>query len=328
MVAHVNTVSFQGIEIRSVDVQVQLSNGLPCFNIVGYVSAIITLLLFLTLFFVNSAFAMSCDIPYGREAIDKYPVILEGISTASGKVGQFNFEVTKVYKGDVNKGDIVTWRQGIDRRLLGGSNQADASSSAQPKLSIKFLNYDKDSKQYVSLGPCAPDILYESINRYPQNYYYRTKTMEFLHSYKTGDMKILEELIRKMPDVPKYLKERAEILVERGRYDEAISLYEHLVKQKFVTASKDKYRDKTEEEIIADYDQKYSGTVLGIADDIRLHRFAKTTGILPLYGRALYEAGNYIKAAKVLAVFVSGYRSNEEANQLYLRAQQKAKGVQ
>ncbi len=35
MVAHVHTVSFQGIEVRAVDVQVQLSNGLPAFNIVG-----------------------------------------------------------------------------------------------------------------------------------------------------------------------------------------------------------------------------------------------------------------------------------------------------
>ncbi len=35
MVARINTVSFQGIEVRPVDVQVQLSNGLPTFNIVG-----------------------------------------------------------------------------------------------------------------------------------------------------------------------------------------------------------------------------------------------------------------------------------------------------
>ncbi len=35
MVARVNTVSFQGVEVRAVDVQVQLSNGLPAFNIVG-----------------------------------------------------------------------------------------------------------------------------------------------------------------------------------------------------------------------------------------------------------------------------------------------------
>jgi len=35
MVARVNTVAFQGIEVKSVDVQVQLSNGLPAFNIVG-----------------------------------------------------------------------------------------------------------------------------------------------------------------------------------------------------------------------------------------------------------------------------------------------------
>lgn len=35
MVARINTVAFQGIEVRAVDVQVQLSNGLPAFNIVG-----------------------------------------------------------------------------------------------------------------------------------------------------------------------------------------------------------------------------------------------------------------------------------------------------
>ncbi len=35
MVARVNTVAFQGIEVRPVDVQVQISNGLPAFNIVG-----------------------------------------------------------------------------------------------------------------------------------------------------------------------------------------------------------------------------------------------------------------------------------------------------
>ncbi len=35
MVAQVQSVSFQGIEVKPVDVQVQLSNGLPAFNIVG-----------------------------------------------------------------------------------------------------------------------------------------------------------------------------------------------------------------------------------------------------------------------------------------------------
>ena len=37
MVARINTVAFQGIEVKPVDVQVQLSNGLPVFNIVGYI---------------------------------------------------------------------------------------------------------------------------------------------------------------------------------------------------------------------------------------------------------------------------------------------------
>ncbi|MFK7839246.1 MAG: YifB family Mg chelatase-like AAA ATPase [Bdellovibrionales bacterium] len=35
MVARVNTVAFQGVEVRPVDVQVQIANGLPAFTIVG-----------------------------------------------------------------------------------------------------------------------------------------------------------------------------------------------------------------------------------------------------------------------------------------------------
>ena len=35
MVARVNTVAFQGIEVRPVDVEVQISNGMVAFNIVG-----------------------------------------------------------------------------------------------------------------------------------------------------------------------------------------------------------------------------------------------------------------------------------------------------
>jgi len=35
MTATINTIAFQGVDVRPVDVQVQISNGLPAFNIVG-----------------------------------------------------------------------------------------------------------------------------------------------------------------------------------------------------------------------------------------------------------------------------------------------------
>jgi len=35
MVARINTVAFQGVDVQNVDVQVQISNGLPAFTIVG-----------------------------------------------------------------------------------------------------------------------------------------------------------------------------------------------------------------------------------------------------------------------------------------------------
>lgn len=37
MVARINTIAFQGVDVQSVDVQVQISNGLPAFAIVGYI---------------------------------------------------------------------------------------------------------------------------------------------------------------------------------------------------------------------------------------------------------------------------------------------------
>ena len=35
MITRIETIAFEGIEIKSVDVQVHISDGLPCFNIVG-----------------------------------------------------------------------------------------------------------------------------------------------------------------------------------------------------------------------------------------------------------------------------------------------------
>ena len=35
MVARVNTVAFQGIDVLSIDVQVQMASGLPAFSVVG-----------------------------------------------------------------------------------------------------------------------------------------------------------------------------------------------------------------------------------------------------------------------------------------------------
>ena len=35
MVARINTVAFHGVDVQAVDVQVQISNGLPAFTVVG-----------------------------------------------------------------------------------------------------------------------------------------------------------------------------------------------------------------------------------------------------------------------------------------------------
>ena len=115
MVVRVNTVSFQGIEVRSVDVQVQLSNGLPAFNIVGYLRHTVFLSCFfmvLTCFFVKESLALSCfpaipDTIY----ILKAPVIFNGKVTEfiehkddNGKIiyKDIRFKVIEMYKGPVS----------------------------------------------------------------------------------------------------------------------------------------------------------------------------------------------------------------------------------
>ncbi len=37
MVARINTIAFQSVDVQSIDVQVQISNGLAAFTIVGYI---------------------------------------------------------------------------------------------------------------------------------------------------------------------------------------------------------------------------------------------------------------------------------------------------
>jgi magnesium chelatase family protein len=37
MLARINTIAFQGVDVQSIDVQVQISNGLPAFTIVEYI---------------------------------------------------------------------------------------------------------------------------------------------------------------------------------------------------------------------------------------------------------------------------------------------------
>ncbi len=43
MVARITTIAFNGVDVQSIDVQVQISNGLPAFTIVGYILLLLTL---------------------------------------------------------------------------------------------------------------------------------------------------------------------------------------------------------------------------------------------------------------------------------------------
>ena len=36
MVQQISTVTFQGVDVKEIDVQVQIANGFPVFNIVGH----------------------------------------------------------------------------------------------------------------------------------------------------------------------------------------------------------------------------------------------------------------------------------------------------
>jgi len=63
MVARINTIAFQGVDVQPIDVQVQISNGLPAFTIVGYI-------LLIVLFFMPMSAKASDNCPlFGSEYI-------------------------------------------------------------------------------------------------------------------------------------------------------------------------------------------------------------------------------------------------------------------
>jgi len=38
MAARINTIAFSGVSVQTISVEVQISNGLPAFTIVGYIN--------------------------------------------------------------------------------------------------------------------------------------------------------------------------------------------------------------------------------------------------------------------------------------------------
>lgn len=60
MVARIHTIAFQGVDVQSIDVQVQISNGLPAFTIVGYIN----LLLFLGILLFQPSFSEAAQTSY------------------------------------------------------------------------------------------------------------------------------------------------------------------------------------------------------------------------------------------------------------------------
>jgi magnesium chelatase family protein len=63
MVARINTIAFQGVDVQNIDVQVQISNGLPAFTIVRYI--LLTLLSFIP---INAKASEVCPL-YGAEYV-------------------------------------------------------------------------------------------------------------------------------------------------------------------------------------------------------------------------------------------------------------------
>lgn len=115
MVARINTVAFHGVDVQNVDVQVQISTGLPAFTIVGSIKPIIAIFL-ISFFLAGPAYAWSCIsvVPTAQQIIDA-PVIFSGIAIETGEkelqtaangmrsYKYIRFKVTRMFKGQNTK---------------------------------------------------------------------------------------------------------------------------------------------------------------------------------------------------------------------------------
>ncbi len=105
MVARVNTVAFQGINVQNVDVQVQTSNGLPAFTIVGYKNYLLLLAFLLAVFgsvSVHASEKSETDCPlFGAKYVPQNPVASDTYDDNRDHINRTLSFVLRIEKGDM-----------------------------------------------------------------------------------------------------------------------------------------------------------------------------------------------------------------------------------
>lgn len=160
MVARINTVAFHGVEVQGVDVQVQISNGLPAFTNVGYNIACLKKMakiwgLSLFLIFLPSVFlpksqgahAFSCTQEEFsiKNAFDQSEVVFKGEISALNPDGSVSTKIIEAYKHTQplpNNGtfDLYFIGRGINK--------------LEPVQFIVYGSYKEGNGAKINTGPC------------------------------------------------------------------------------------------------------------------------------------------------------------------------------
>lgn len=253
-----------------------------------------------------------CGIPFGQEAINRYPVIFEGVAERKGFFlfpglsDDFVFKAIRVFKGELKANELITVN-------IDGGAKYRKRAFQEGKLYLVFLYKANEDKDYQT-GPCTPGFSYEAINSHGGIGSPGIPTLINAVEYSTTSdeerYKILQDLITKMPNISELYESQGQILARSKKYNEALSLYETAVRVRYKVSMKNKYGDKGPGGHLGSYAQRFLDNPIKIQEHGFIHRSIGTGDILLKYAEALHSMGRYSEALEVLGIADDGGANN------------------
>lgn len=259
-----------------------------------------------------------CVIPFGQDAINRFPVIFEGVVEREGFFlfpglsDNFSFKVNRVFKGKLEDTKLVTVN-------VGGGAKYKKRAFQEGKLYLVFLYKGNGDKDYQT-GPCTPNFSYEAINSHGGFGSSLIPTLINVVEYSTTSdkerYKTLQDLIIKMPNISELYEAQGRILARGKKYNEALVLYETAVRVRYKVSMTNKHGDKGPGGNLGSYTQQFLDNPILIPDHAFIHRSIGAGNIVLEYARVLYDMGRYQEALEVLGIADDGGANNNDVKAL------------
>lgn len=278
---------------------------------------------FILCFFTQLPFSSlsyaDCGIPYGQDAINKFPVIIEAVVTEDnsflssivpGLYNRTSFKISKSFKGPYGDDEVITVRV--------NGTKYKSNMFQEGKSYLVFLYNYKSAHDYYT-GPCTPSFSYEAINSHGGFGSSLISTLIEVVKYSaTSDKErtdLFKGLSKKMPDIYELYEQQGQLLAKNKKYGEALELYELAIATKYKTWIKREYGDKGPGGDLGRYNQLLDKP-LTIPADAVIHQVVRAGDVIFEYALALYDIGQYSEAAEILKIAESGSISRDNRERI------------